>query len=294
MSTTSTGSSSPRSPAGGGTPGVPHSASEVRAALDALGIVPKKGMGQSFLIDPFVADAEAALVATAPGRPVVEIGGGLGVLTEALARRDLGPLTVIERDARLARFLRARFAPTVRVLVADARDVPLPEADAVVGNLPYSAATPILLRLFALRVPRIVVLLQREVAERLAAGPGSKEYGRLALIARLFGTVELYRTVPPDRFWPVPEVESRLLVHTARAGALPVPSVPEFERAVRVLFSSRRKQLGNLLPRLAGSREAADALADRAGWPHDWRRQRPEALPPEAFFALARARASGR
>jgi len=159
----------------------------------------------------------------------------------------------------------------------------------VVGNLPYSVATPILLRLFAARVPRVVFLVQREVAERLASGPGSKEYGRLSLIAQMYGTVELFRAVPAGAFYPPPQVESRLAVHVARPDPLPVPSVPEFERIVRVLFSSRRKQLGNLLPRLAPSSEAAERLAEAAGWPSQWPKLRPEELPPSAFFALARA-----
>jgi 16S rRNA (adenine1518-N6/adenine1519-N6)-dimethyltransferase len=133
----------------------------------------------------------------------------------------------------------------------------------------------------------VVFLLQREVAERLAAGPGSRQYGRLSIVARLYGEVELYRTVARDCFEPAPEVDSRLGVHVARAGALPVPSVPVFETTVRELFATRRKQLGNLLPRVAGSRPEADRLAQRANWPADWARQRPEDLPPEAFFRLA-------
>ncbi len=250
---------------------------------------PSKAWGQSFLTDPFVADAEASLVEPAPGRSVMEIGGGLGLLTEALLRRGVAPLTVVERDPRLAGFLRTAFGPRVTVLEADAQNDPLPAVDVVVGNLPYSVATPILLRLFERRTPRVVFLVQREVAERLAAQPGSRQYGRLALIARFYGEVELFRRVGPEAFSPEPEVDSRLAVHTARPGPLPVPSPDRFERAVRTLFSSRRKQLGNLLPRLAGDRERAERLARRAGWPDDWARRRPEELEPESYFALARA-----
>jgi len=286
---TSTASSSRRSGAAGAVPPVPERPDEVRAALESLGIAPSKAWGQSFLTNPFIADAEAALVEVPPGRPVVEIGGGLGVLTAALVRRGLRPLTVVERDPRLAGFLRTSFGDRVEVVEGDALAVDLPPAECIVGNLPYSVATPILLRLFERRVPRIVFLVQREVAERLAAGPGSKEYGRLSIVARLYGTVELFRTVPANAFTPHPKVESRLAVHVARSDPLPVPSVPRFERAVRVLFASRRKQLGNLLPRLAPSRAAADALAENAGWPADWRRLRPEDLPPESYFSLARA-----
>ena len=287
MSTTSTVSSSSRSPVG--SPDVPTSPAAVRETLSALGIRPSRRWGQSFLSDPFVADAEAALVDLPAGRPVVEIGGGLGILTAALLRRRSGPLTVIERDPRLARFLRRTFPDRVTVLEADALSVDLPSAECVVGNLPYSVATPILLRLLEARVPRIVFLVQQEVAERIAAGPGSKAYGRLSILARLYGTVELYRTVPAEAFTPRPEVAGRLAVHRARTDPLPVPSVPDLERVVRRLFAARRKQLHNLLPRAIGrSRDAGD-LARAAGWPEDWGARRPEELPPEAYFALARA-----
>jgi len=289
VSKTSTASSSRRRPSDPTGPSIPERPDEVRLTLERLGVVPSKRWGQSFLTNPFIADAEAALVGLAPGHPVVEIGGGLGILTAALLRRGLGPITVIERDPRLAAFLRDALGDRVGVVEGDARTMPLPVADCVVGNLPYSVATPILLRLFAARVPRVVFLVQREVAERLASAPGSKEYGRLSLIAQMYGTVELFRTVPAGAFNPPPQVESRLAVHVARPDPLPVPSVPEFERVVRVLFSSRRKQLGNLLPRLAASSDAARRLAEAAGWPSNWPTLRPEDLPPSAFFSLARA-----
>jgi 16S rRNA (adenine1518-N6/adenine1519-N6)-dimethyltransferase len=289
VSRTSTGSLSPPDPPPDAPPAVPTTASEVRAALARLEIRPSRGMGQSFLTDPFVADAEAALVGVPTGRPVLEIGGGFGQLTAALLRRKLVPLTVIERDARLARFLRRTFADRISVVEGDALEVPLPPVEAAVGNLPYSVATPLLLRLFEHRVPRVVFLVQDEVARRMGAGPGSKEYGRLSIIAQLYGTVELFRTVAPSAFTPVPEVTSRLGVHVARAGPLPVPSVPAFEEMVRLLFSSRRKQLRNLMPRVVRPEATAERAAAAAGWPAQWPTLRPEALPAEAYFALARA-----
>jgi len=294
VSKTSTASLSRRSSAEEGTlPAVPATPDDVRAALDTLGVRPSKEWGQSFLTDPFVADAEAALVELPPGHPVVEVGGGLGALTAALLRRGIGPLTVIERDRRLARFLATTFGSRIHVVTGDALTVPLPPAEAVVGNLPFSVATPILLRLFAARTPRVVFLVQREVAERLAAGPGSKTYGRLSVIAQLYGSLELFRTVNPAAFTPRPEVESRIGVHVARCEPLPVPSVPELEMVLRQLFSSRRKQLSNLLPRVTANRESADQLARRAGWPADWTHRRPEELAPSDYFALARALAEG-
>jgi 16S rRNA (adenine1518-N6/adenine1519-N6)-dimethyltransferase len=289
VSTTSTGSSSPRSRTAAGPFDVPATPDAIRETLGAIGLRPSRKYGQSFLSDPFVADAEAALLEVPPDAPVVEIGGGLGLLTAAVLRRHPGPLAVIERDPRLAAHLRRTFGARIRLLEADALTVDLPPAAAVVGNLPYSVATPILLRLFEARVPRIVFLVQREVAERLGASPRSKTYGRLSIIARLYGEVELFRPVPPEAFTPRPEVSSRVGVHRARPGRLPVPSVPDFERMVQRLFAGRRKQLGNLLPALAGGDEEAGRTAQRAGWPSDWMQRRPEELPPEAFFALATA-----
>ena len=288
MSRTSTASSSPRSRDARTDLAVPERPEEVRRTLAALGVRPRKAWGQSFLVDPFVADAEAALLDLPTGRPVLEIGGGLGMLTAALLRRGLGPLTVVERDPRLAGFLRTTFGDRTEVRLADALTAELPAVDGIVGNLPYSVATPILVRLWEARVPRVVFLVQREVAERLAAAPGSKQYGRLTLLGRLYGDVELFRPVAATAFYPPPEVESRLGVHVARAGDLPVRSPATFERVVRTLFSSRRKQLGNLLPRLASPRRDAAALARSAEWPRGWERLRPEQLPPEAFYALTR------
>jgi len=267
---------------------MPHDASGVHELLRTLGVVPSKGWGQSFLTDPFVADAEAALVAARTG-PAVEVGGGLGMLTNALVRRGLAPLTVIERDPRLAAFLRRTFDERVRLVRGDALEVPVDPNATYVGNLPYSVASPLLMRLMAARVPRIVFLVQREVAERLAAGPGSKAYGRPSILARLYGRTELMQIVPPEAFAPRPRVESRLAVFDGRPGELPVPSVPELERVVRILFSSRRKQLGNLLPRIAPGRVAAEELARAASWPEGWAHERPEDRTPEEYFALARA-----
>ncbi|MGI0068158.1 MAG: 16S rRNA (adenine(1518)-N(6)/adenine(1519)-N(6))-dimethyltransferase RsmA, partial [Thermoplasmata archaeon] len=267
--------------------GVPRDHGSIAATLERLGVRPSRRLGQSFLADPFVADAEAALAAEGPAAPVVEIGGGLGVLTEALLRRGVGPLTVVERDPKLAAHLRASFADRIEVVEGDALEWTFPTRATVVGNLPFSAATPILLARWAARTPRLVVLVQREVAERIAAAPGSRVYGRLSIAAALYGTTELFQVVPSRSFEPVPEVEGRVLVHTARSGPLPVPSVAEFEAILRHLFSSRRKQLANLLPRIAGGPEAAARWATLADWPEDWRRLRPEVLPPEAYFRLA-------
>jgi 16S rRNA (adenine1518-N6/adenine1519-N6)-dimethyltransferase len=267
----------------------PASPGEVEATLRELGVRPSRRMGQSFLWDAFAADAEAALVLADPTSSVVEIGGGLGILTEALVRRRVQRLTVVERDPRLVTHLRRLFSGRARVVHGDAGRYPLVGVDVVVGNLPFSIATPLLLRFFEARVPRVVVLVQKEVARRVAAEPGGKEYGRLSLIARLYATLELFRTVPSSSFTPEPEVEAQLLVHTTRPGALPVPSVPAFERVVRILFGQRRKKMANLVPKLLPDPATVTEATRIAEWPDDWRERRPETLPPEAYFRLATA-----
>lgn len=286
MSTTSTASSSPASRRTD-VPAVPDRPAAVAEALRHLGVRPSRALGQSFLVDRYVADALASLAEPTSGRPVVEVGGGLGIVTRALLERNVRELTVVERDARLARHLRATFGPRVTVLCADARTFDFPAHGTVVGSLPYASGTAIVLDLLHRRVRRVAVLLQKEVAERFAAAPGSRAYGRPSILARLYGTPELLREVGPEAFVPEPKVSSRLWAHTARDGPLPVPSVARLEEVVRRLFAGRRKQLGNLLPGLAGDRPRTERLAHDAAWPPDWARRRPEELDPEAFFRLA-------
>ncbi len=287
MSRTSTGSSSPRE-GPGPLPAVPERPGEIAEALDRLGVAPAKRLGQSFLTDAFAADALAALAFPTRNEPVYEVGGGLGIVTRALLRRGVRGLTVVERDERLARHLAETFAPEVRVVVQDALEFDFPPNAIVAGSLPYSVATPLVLGLLPRRPARIVGIVQKEVAERFAAPEGSRAYGRPSIFARLYGEVELFQEVPAASFYPRPKVAGRLFVHRPRAGELPVGSVARLEKVVRVLFSSRRKQLGNLLPRVAGTR-GAEELARAAGWPSNWARLRPEDLAPELYFALERA-----
>lgn len=291
MSRTSTGSSSPsdRGKSRRGPTHVPASLAEVASAIKGLEIRPNRTRGQSFLADPFVADAEAAMVGTFPGEPVLEVGGGLGMLTRALLRRGIGPLTVIEQEPRLAGFLRYHFGDRITVIEGDALLDPVPPVRAIVGNLPFSIATPLFLRWIQGSVPRIVALVQKEVGDRLAAGPGSRDYGRLSIVTRLYGSVEGHQVVPAAAFEPRPKVDGRLVVFDRRKGRLPVASVPVLETLLDSLFAQRRKQLGNLLPRALvrlHASEAAAPLARRAEWPTEWARLRPESLPAEAYFRL--------
>ncbi len=293
MPRTSTGSSSPpeRGKVRRGPSHVPESAEEVAAALEGLELAPARARGQSFLVDPFVADAEAALVGTAPGAPVLEVGGGLGILTRALLRRGVGPLTVLEKEPRLAGFLRYHFGDRISVVEGDALREPVPPVRAVVGNLPFSIATPLLLRWFAAGVPHLVALVQKEVGDRLAAGPGSKTYGRLSILAAAYGRVETHQAVPASAFYPMPQVDGRLITFDRHPLPFPARRLPTLEHVLDTLFASRRKQLGNLLPRVLGPRGrefSPEEVAARAEWPTDWSHLRPESLAPDAYFRLVR------
>ncbi|MCI4322868.1 MAG: 16S rRNA (adenine(1518)-N(6)/adenine(1519)-N(6))-dimethyltransferase RsmA [Thermoplasmata archaeon] len=291
MPRTSTGSSSPRKPAvrPGETPGVPRDPEAVRTTLHRIGVRPSRRFGQSFLVNDHIADIEAALVELPHDAPITEIGGGLGLLTDALLRRGYEELRVLERDRRLAAHLQATFGQRVRVEIADARVADYSNDAAVVGNLPFSVATPILLRLLRAGTPRIVALVQREVGARFAGVPGTSAYGRPSVVAAAYAQVEAFAPVPSRDFFPPPLVDGLVIRSTARSDPFPAESAERLEEVLRVLFSTRRKQLRNVLPRLtAGDRAAAARLAEEANWPADWADRRAEELPPDAFFAISR------
>lgn len=215
----------------------------------------RRALGQHFLRDPAIARAIVDLVAPTANDLVVEIGPGEGALTAELARRA-GRLQALEVDPALVSRLRARF-PTVEVVEADARGwdygaltAPRGGRVLVVGNLPYSVGKPILTALIAARtaIDAMALMLQREVAERVAAAPGSRTYGSLSVLTQLYGDVRVALRVPPGAFRPPPKVDSAV-IHLA---VLPAPRVPlpderRFHVVVRAAFAQRRKTLANAL-----------------------------------------------
>ncbi len=224
-------------------------------------------LGQNFLADPNLPEAIVADAALEPGDVVLEVGGGEGVLTERLAERVAG-LHVIELDERLREPLGAIEAANDGVVVhwGDAMDFDLaalvPAPTAMVANLPYAVATPVLLRTIV-ELPglgRWTVMVQREIAERLRARPGTRSYGSPSVVVQLACEVRMLRTVDPAVFKPRPRVESAVLALRRRA-----PAPPERVRElIRDAFSHRRKALPRSLE-LAARRRAAEA--ERAGLP---------------------------
>ena len=277
------------------------SAAEVRAVLARHGLRAQRARGQNFLVDDALAARLVELAGVEAGDGVLEIGTGLGVLTRALAARAAQVVT-LEVDAGIVRALRAEgvLPANARLLHADALRADLAGLVAahgrparVVANLPYSISAPVLRRLLDLRdrVEDWSVMLQREVARRLLAAPGSRDYGSLGVLHALVARVEPKLELPPGCFYPAPRVRSSFL----RIAPLAEPLVARGELAgvealVRRAFGMRRKTLGNALRAYASSPESLARALDAAGIE---RRARAEQLAPGRFVALARALRAG-
>ena len=226
--------------------------------LDAHGLRPSRALGQNFLADPNTADRIVNLAGVRPGDRVVEIGAGLGSLTTALLGAGAA-VTAIELDSRLASVLRDEVlsaditAGRARVVEADALDLGWAaaldgEGWALVANLPYNVATPLVVRILeeVSAVDRLLVMVQREVGERMAAPPGSRVYGAVSVKVAYWAEADVVGRVPASVFVPRPRVESALVRIVRR----PRPAVdPEavayrrFEEVVRAGFGRRRKML---------------------------------------------------
>ncbi len=241
------------------------------AALARAGVRPRKSRGQNFLVQARVAERIVAHAALAPGDVVIEIGPGLGILSDIAARSPLARLVLVELDARLATALRTRFAPDSRVTVInqDFLRVDLAElADGatvkVLGNLPFNVAAAILERLCgsSRRVERMVLMFQREVADRLRARPGDREHGALSVFTALYWEIIEHFRVPAGNFHPRPKVDAAVLVLVPRASPAFAPAEEQAVLAtVRAAFAAPRKTIRNSL---AGGVPLAPVAAEHA------------------------------
>ena len=229
--------------------------SEIRSTLRDIRVTPVKTLGQNFLHDRNLAQWIVARAELTADDFVVEIGPGLGALTEFLLASGARVLA-IEKDARLAGFLRERFSPErLEVLHADALTFDVRTLFAqprvkFIGNLPYNISSQLLLQFtrYPSPISLWLCMLQKEMARRLSAEPGTSDYGALTLLVQLHYRVEYLRTVPGSVFLPRPDVDSAFIKITPR----PVCELPDFDaelfaKLVRLGFSQRRKQLGKLL-----------------------------------------------
>jgi 16S rRNA (adenine1518-N6/adenine1519-N6)-dimethyltransferase len=262
---------------------------------DELTRAPK--LGQNFLIDDAARHAIADALGDVRERTVIEIGPGHGAITSILAAR-CKRLIAVEVDRALAAELRFQFReqPSVEIVEADVLTVdlaallPAGETADVVGNLPYYITSPILMRLFAAGqrglLGRAVVMMQREVADRLAAEPGVRDYGLLSATTQMNAQVETLFTLPPEAFSPPPDVYSTVLRLNFQPRFAELGVEPRaFDVFLRACFAQKRKTLGNNL-RAAGY--PADQI--QAAWPDDIAAQaRAESVLLEAMARLFRA-----
>lgn len=248
----------------------------------------KRSLGQNFLVDANVSRKIAGALQAAPGDTVLEIGPGQGALTRFLAALPGVRLVALEKDAALAVALKAAL-PEVGVVVADALAYPwerLGESGPVrvIGNLPYNVASPIIWDLAA-RCPRClraVFMIQREVAERLCARPGTGAYGGLTAWVTSFVTPQLLFRVGPEVFRPRPKVESAVVALTPLPAAARPSDPAALATVIKTCFTWRRKQLQNILKAFPAD-VAACFFAASGVSPSS----RPENLSPETFQMLA-------
>ena len=266
----------------------------LREAIAAHGISPRKSMGQNFLLDLNLTAKIARQAGDLSGCDVLEIGPGPGGLTRALLAAGARRVVAVERDRRCLAALeeiRAVSGGRLEVIHGDALDADpaalLSPPVRVVANLPYNIATALLVQWLTPAAwppfwESLTLMFQREVAERIAAAPGGKAYGRLAVLAQWRAEARIAMRLPPEAFTPPPKVSSALV----RIRALPAPrhaaNPAILERVVAMAFAQRRKMLRSALRGLVP--DAAAALAEAGIRPED----RAETVPLERFCALAR------
>ncbi len=254
--------------------------------MKAFGIRPNRELGQNFLIDSNLLDVISRAAEVGPEDVVLEVGGGLGVLSEHLAERARH-VHVVELDRRLEDALRDATDPhpNVSLHLADAVKLDLgaldPAPTKVVANLPYGVAATVILRTIE-TLPGVttwVAMVQKEVGERFAAGPGSAAYGIPSVLAQLACEVKVIRPVSRTVFFPVPNVDS-VLVRLLRTGAAPDPAL---RALVQQGFAHRRKALARSVSLKGGDRDAVRAALEAMGLPVD---ARAETLAPEQWRDL--------
>ena len=273
---------------------------EVRAALRESEFRPKKRLGQNFLVHERVLEAILELLALETDDLVLEIGPGLGALTRRLLDRTAG-VWAVEVDSFLIQRLQQSDLIENRkfhLISGDVLKVPLAEIlpkrkIKLIGNLPYSISTPVLFRVFELRdsFSSMVFMVQKEVADRIASAPGTKNYGTLSVWCQIHGQVTKRLQISPEAFFPQPKVRSTVL----RMELYPRPRVPPEEMPIlrgllRAAFGQRRKTLGNVIGKW--SKSGREEVEEFLRLKHIDPQRRGETLSIENFIDLTHALAS--
>lgn len=262
---------------------------EVRALLEKLGHRPNKGLGQNYLIDANILDIIANTAEIQPNESVLEIGPGLGALTERIIPQAKS-VTCIEKDPTMVNYLKSRFTDFT-LIESDALDVDLDALFAdgitkVAANLPYSVASRLMVDIAECehRPELMSLTIQKEVADRLCSPAGDKHYGVLSVLTGVFYKNKFVKKISPTCFLPPPKVWSAVVKMERRAVPIVDDAIyPTFKRLVKYCFSQRRKQIGTILKRMGI--EPIDELLNDAGIEHT---ERPERIEIERWAALAR------
>ncbi len=233
---------------------MPNLLKETHHALLSLGIVPRKRFGQNFMIDDHALAAVANALEIKPGDRVMEIGPGLGFLSRHLSKAG-ATLTLVEKDRILAARLAQLFNQDVRILEKDILLVN-PDTESagqgalkVIGNIPYNITSPILEWIIIHRrvISRAVLTVQWEVAQRLQAAPGGKEWGVLSAYVQFYAQVKMVKKIPKAHFFPIPKVDSAILAITPHEKPLYEVDEERLFKMIRISFQKRRKTLLNSL-----------------------------------------------
>lgn len=220
--------------------------SDTKRLMSETGIVPKKTKGQNFLIDERVADRQIAFASILKEDRVLEVGPGLGMLTERLTAAS-EHVTCIELDEILANHVEETYGDRITLIRGDAVKVPFPEFDVFVSNLPYSVSTPIIFKLLDYDFRKAVVMVQKEFADRMVADVGSPDYSRLTVNLFFRADCRILENVPRSRFRPAPKVDSAIVEIVPRPAPFQVLNERTFFKVTETAFNHRRKKIGTSL-----------------------------------------------
>jgi len=263
-------------------------AEDVKAVLESIGKRPTKRLGQNFLLDDRVIRRSVELAELTPEDTVLEIGPGLGNLTEELLRTG-AKVVAVEQDAAFCRFLERRYGPRVTLVQADAVKAFLPGFNKVVSNLPYQISSPITFKLLDLGFEVAVLMLQKEFAQRMVAKPGTDDYGRLSVGVYYRADCEIAVNVPRNAFWPQPKVDSCVVRLVPKPPPFKVRDERVFYDVTKAIFSHRRKKISNCLSTDPAVKGLVTEKVSRSlsALPHASKRA--EELTPEMIGELADA-----
>jgi 16S rRNA (adenine1518-N6/adenine1519-N6)-dimethyltransferase len=212
--------------------------------LKSMGLEPNKRLGQSFLIDEHVVDDQIAFANLTKADIVLEIGPGLGILTNKLAehvRKVIG----IEYDKKLYSYLKTEVPGNVEIIHGDALALDFPKFNKVVSNIPYQISSPLIFKLIDYQFTLAILMLQSEFARRLGAQPNTKEYSRLTIMTSYYYDVELLSNVSKTSFYPEPKIDSQLIKLSPKKARKTARDEHLFSNLIKIVFGERRKMMKN-------------------------------------------------